>query len=527
MDFKLVVLVLLTYYIRPQDWVGGMSGINIMKPLMALTLFALFTRRRGFSMSSLVRTPLDWAVVAYGAYIIFTAPSGQRPLTPIVILLAYYFVTSQALSTPRRLAIYLRCWLGAILVVAGMAVLSMHGLDLTGAKDLTNVVPDKPRLVLNTYLFKNANSLGHTVVIAIALSYLLLFWKRPLPSKIVAAVAIALAAYCVYLTKSKGAYLVGASLLVAAVIIGRHRIFQLICLLLAATVGWTGLSQLPRMAGLETARRDEAIMGRMLAWEQARRVSKESSTGEGFKNFRPMIIFEEEEINKATHSSYVLIGAELGPTGMLFFLGVLYCSIRILLTARCTRIEDERSRKAMFILLLAYLLSGWLIDRSYHMEYFLLAGAVAAFHRRLGVEAGILEPDTGAVENERYLLEGGEEEETDQEEKEQELELDPEPAPVRDGPPDEFEEEPRPSYTGPDLAYAKSSSRSSNPHGRQGFSALEEVDTSEVAEEAIEEALTERAYWRKFGIVDILLVLLFSRIVFEVWDYLLKIYFEY
>lgn len=515
MDFKLVVLVLLTYYIRPQDWVPGMSGINILKPIMGLTLIAMFTRRRGFSPGVLIRTPLDWAMLAYAAYIILAAPSGQRPIGAVVVFLAYYFVTSQALSTPRRLSIYLRCWLVAILVVAAMSVMSIYGFDLTGANDITNVIPESPRLVLNTYLFKNPNSLGHTAVIAIPLAYLLLFWKKPIPSKLIAIAAILLATYCVYLTKSKGAYIVGGSLLVATVIVGKPRIFQLIAIFLAATIGWTALSQLPRMAQIGSVRQDEAIMGRMLAWEQARLVSKESATGEGFKNFKPLIVFEEESINKATHSSYVLIGAELGSNGMFFFLAVLYASLRVLLTSRCQRVEDERSRKAMFILLLAYLLSGWLIDRSYHMEYFLLAGVIAGFHRRLGVEAAVIAPDADDINDERYVFE-------DDDDSEYEVESNEVEPPEELVPPSDDSQ----PFSGPDLSFEPATSGNSRQPWDTGFSALEQVDTSAVAEEAIEEALVQRGYWRRFGIIDVLLVLLFSKIVFEVWDYLLKIYFE-
>ena len=180
MDFKLVIVVLFAYFVRPQDWMPGMAGTAIMKPLMAVTLIAMFTRRRGLAMSSLVKTPVDWAVIAYSIYIIAAAPAGQRPTSAVIIFVAYYFVTSQALSTPRRLAIYIRCWFFAIIVVAAMAVMSEYGLDLTGAKELTHKVPDQPRLALNTYLFDNANALGHTVVIGLPLAYFIFFWKRNL-----------------------------------------------------------------------------------------------------------------------------------------------------------------------------------------------------------------------------------------------------------------------------------------------------------------------------------------------------------
>lgn len=482
MDFKLVIVVLFAYFIRPQDWLPGMAGTNIMKPLMAVTLVAMVTRRRGFSVGSLIKTPADWAMLAYAIYIVAAAPAGQRPFGEVVVFVAYYFVTSQALSTPGRLTLYLRCWLGALLVVAVLAVASEFGLDLTGARELTHAVPGKPRLALNTYLFNNPNSLGHSVVIAIPLAYFLLFWRKPVRHKLLAAAAVLLAGGCVYLTQSKGAFLVGFAVMVLSMIFGRPLLFQLIALALAVTLGIEGLSKLPRMTDIDRARQDEAIMGRMLAWEQARAASKESPGGTGFKNFKAIIEFEKEEVFKATHSSYVLVGAELGRNGMFFYLAVLYASLRILGTARCRREEDEASRRAMVVILLGYLGSGWLIDRSYHLEYFLLAGAVSAFHRRLGIEAGLVDP-AGEVEPSEY-----------------------------DG-----------RQTAADPAAADDGSIASD--AADTIRTPAEVDTSEVAEEAVEQELTRFWYWRRFGAIDLLLVALFTKVVFDVWDHLLRIYF--
>lgn len=525
MDFKLVIVVLFAYFIRPQDWMPGIAGTAIMKPLMAVTLIAMFTRRRGLSMSSLVKTPLDWAVLAYAIYLIAAAPAGQRPTSAVFIFVAYYFVTSQALSTPRRLAIYVRCWFFAIIVVAAMAVMSEYGLDLTGAKELTYKVPDQPRLALNTYLFDNANSLGHTVVIGIPLAYFVFFWKRRLSGRLLGIVLALLAGYCAYLTQSKGAYIVGFAVFVVSLIIGRRRIFQLIAILLAATIGWAGLSQLPRMTEMSSARKDEAMIGRMLAWEQARIVSKESATGEGFKNFKAMIEFDNEEIFKATHSSYVLVGAELGPNGMFFYLAVLYACLRVLLTSRCHSQQDERSRRAMFVLLLGYLLSSWLIDRSYHLEYFLLAGAISGFHRRLGVEAKIIDPE-GELTEEDY---GYDEEEKGAPEAIETAAEEPVFYP-------NSQRLPVKPYSGPPLAYlhqsygsasvpapTKSSAASLDD---QTFTAVADVDTSQMVQQAIEEELTRRWFWRRFGILDLALVVVFSKVVFELWDYALKVYLE-
>jgi len=504
MDFRLVIVVLLAYFIRPQDWLPGMAGTTIMKPLMAMTLLAMFSRRRGFSVQSLVKTPIDWAIIAYAVYIIVSADSGERPLSAVFILVAYYFVTSQALDTPKKLALYLQFWFISLIVVAAMAVMSEYGLDLTHAQELTNKVPEKPRLVLNTYLFNNANSLGHSVVLAVPLAYFVMIWRRSLLRMLFGVALIALAVLCVYMTRSKGAYIAGFMVLVVSQLIGRPRIFQFIMILLAATIGWAGLSQLPRMIELDRVRSDEAVQGRMLAWEQARIASKLSNNGEGWRQFKPKILFEEEEIFKATHSSYVLVGAELGPHGMFFYLAVLFACLRAVISARCRRIEDERSRRILFALLLGYMISGWLIDRSYHLEYFLMAGAISGLYRRLGVEAGAVSPE-GETEEREYA---------DDEEEVFELE-EPKSLPTKM------------TGAGPSLAFESKEDKNLPPALPPGtIESLEDVDSSQMVAAAVEEELAKRRYWSRIGILDILFILAFTKIVFAIWDYLLDSFFS-
>lgn len=483
MDFALVITVLLTYFIRPQDWVPGMSGLRIMNLLMAAALLAMFLRRGGFSAASLVKTPVDWAVFAYGLYIILTSPSDSTPFTEVAVLLAYFAVTSQALSTPERLFSFLRTWMIGLLVVAGMAVVSEYGLDLTNAREITHSNPEEPRLVLNTYHYNNPNALGHGVITLIPLAYTLLFWKKDGGSKVLSLLVIAVAILCVYMTKSKGAFIVGFVLISATFLIGRPLLFQLLALLIVATLGIQGLKQLPRMTDMDNMRRDEAIMGRMIAWERARMISKDNPSGVGFKRHEPFIEWEGETVKKSTHSSYVLIGAELGTRGMLFYLAVMFACLRFLVTTRCEDPRDEASRRAMILILLGYMASGWLIDRSYHLEYFFLAGAVSAFHRRLGITRGVIAPADDSIQVPEHL------------------------------PATSTEAEASPSMT-------------SGYHGESVLPSTGESPQS-IAITAAQPAGENQGirFWHRWGWLDLILLLLLTKMVFVLWDRMLENYF--
>jgi hypothetical protein len=79
----------------------------------------------------------------------------------------------------------------------------------------------------------------------------------------------------------------------------------------------------------------------------------------------------------------VQIGAELGKVGFFLFLGVLYCCLRTLVTAQTTNEDEERIRRMMFVLVMSYMVSSWMVDFGYRPTFFMFAGAIAAFHRHL------------------------------------------------------------------------------------------------------------------------------------------------
>ena len=87
--------------------------------------------------------------------------------------------------------------------------------------------------------------------------------------------------------------------------------------------------------------------------------------------------------NKAAHSGFVQVGAEQGFFGFCLYLGVIYCSLRVLITCKTTNTEEERIRRILFCLVIAYTVSAWMIDIGYWPTYFIMAASVAAFHRQL------------------------------------------------------------------------------------------------------------------------------------------------
>lgn len=395
MEFFFAVFFLLFYYLRPQDWVPGLVGANLIKPIIAAWLVVLVTNRSKASpMPGLLRTPHDWIILIYWGYVVYTAPDASAALTGFLPLVAFYALTVQSVNSWDRLLRYLSWWNIALVIVAALALLSLIGIDLTGAKDVTARFAD--RLSLGTWLHNNPNSLGHSIVVVIPVSYFLFFWRKGAASRLFLFPLLAgVAYYCVYKTESKGAFLVGGILVALIFVVGRPKFVQSLAIITAVTLGVSALSFLPRMAQMSNLRADEGVQGRLMAWEIARGVTRKSATGEGWMQFQAFINWKEGnrmiyDIPKATHASYVQVGADLGKYGLLIYLAGLWTAIHTLMRFRPASEIEDRCRRILIVLIAANLISGWMINRQYHTEYFLLIAATASLHRlRKGTELSL------------------------------------------------------------------------------------------------------------------------------------------
>ncbi len=395
MDFVSALLVLIIYFIRPQDWVPGLAGANLMQPVALFAVLAMVVKRQSFSWRDFLASPIDWLVVSYAAYIVFTATAFFGALSGVLPLVVFYMVTRMAIDSEERLWRYLCCWTILLVVIALFGVGSRFGIDVTGAREMTETFGG--RLALGTWIHNNPNSLGHSSILALPLLYLAWFWKSPWMKRLAVILAIVIVSYGVYLTKSRGSFVAGLIVLTFALAIGRPKVFQLFLVALVAICATSILAMLPRMEGMESLRSDEGVQGRMLVWEIARNAAESKPYGDGWKEFEAYIEYEGKLYPKATHSCYVRVAADLGYPGLFLYLGILWCCARALfhLAKRSAESERmERCRRMLFVLLAGYVVSGWMIDRSYHMEFFLMAAAVAAAYRFAMLEA----PDS-AVES--------------------------------------------------------------------------------------------------------------------------------
>lgn len=382
MDFAAIVAFTIVLYVRPHEIFTFLAAMRPAFLVMAWGGMSLFMRPQGLDWKSIVRTPHDWVMLAYFCWIVFTNDDEWGTWNKIYPFVGFYFITVQALTNMTRIYTFLYWWLGCIMFIATMALLSLIGIDPAGSAYVTEA--SRGRLVFNTSLFNNANALGHSVIVAVPMIYFLMFWKRPVFIKEVGLALLPIPLYATYRTESKGSFIAGFGAIIAALVFGRKKVVQIVILAVALSVGWSALYALPRFTELQTASKDEAIQGRVDAFKFGRWATENHRYGVGFGNFLKSFTQKEgEEVARASHSSFNQVSAELGMGGLMLFVGLLYTCARTLMQAKTGNDFEERVRRTLFCLVVAYAVSSWMIDFAFRAAFFVMIAMVGAFHRRL------------------------------------------------------------------------------------------------------------------------------------------------
>lgn len=387
MDFVGIVMFAIFLYVRPQDFIGFLDTFRPAFLSLAIAGLGIFLRPGGVTWKQIIRTPQDWMVTAYFVYILFWTPGSFGDLWgSIYQYVGFYFLVVIALSNFQRIYQYLGWWCGCVMFIAIMALLSLVGIDPLDSQ--TTTAGSLGRLTLNTSLFSNPNALGHSVMVAVPLIYFFMFWKRPIFIKEVGGVMLIFPLLCTFFTESKGAFISGFGAIVATLAFGRPKWVQILIVAGAFTFGVGSLQLLPRFGEVQLTnqggRKDEAISGRLDAFEFGKWAYENTPYGVGYGNFYDAFLRKEGEIKaRASHSSFNQVQAEFGYWGLLIFSGILYTCFHSLARAKTADDNEERVRRMLFCMVTAYFVSSWMIDFGFRAAFFVMVAMVSAFHRIL------------------------------------------------------------------------------------------------------------------------------------------------
>lgn len=381
MDFACIVLFLAIYHLKPQEWTEIFSKIHFAQLVMFASIGALFLRERSVRIRDFFRTPHDWAMFAFFGWVVIASPTPIDTFKEFLNRLVFYVVIVQTLTNWERISKFMGWWTAMVVFTAFLAVAGEYFWDPLGSRGITHGAM-RERLILNLSMVNNPNALAHTLAPAFSMLYYFCIWKRPIVLKQIGIALLALPLLAIYLTQSKGGYFATAAVIMATLTFGRPKFMQAILLTVMIVGGTTAFYALPRMGELDKTKTDEAIQGRIRAFTAGKGYYDTYIRGVGQGQFITRL-FKDEHYYKASHSTYVQTGAELGAPGMFLFLLCMWCNFRTVLFAKTKTPEQERIRRLLFVLLLSYAISGWMVDFAYRPTFFMFSAAVAAFHRHL------------------------------------------------------------------------------------------------------------------------------------------------
>lgn len=381
MDFACIVLFLAIYHLKPQEWSPIFSAVRFVPLVMLASVATLFFRERQLKLRDFFRTPHDWAIYAFFGWVVIASPTPYDTFTEFLNRLVFYVVVVQTLTNWERIQKFLGWWTAMLAITAFLALAGEYFWDPLGSYDATHG-PMKGRLVLNLSMVNNPNALAHTLAPCLSLIYYFCIWKRPLFMKEAGLFALILPLWAIFLTGSKGGFIASAAVITATLTFGRPKIVQGLIVLAIVAGGLTTLRMLPRMDELKSTQTDEGIQGRVRAFTYGYEYYETAWKGIGQGQFIPRLV-ADHKYRKASHSTYNQIGAELGKPGMFLFLLIMWLNLRTVLFVQTRTVEQERVRRILFVLVVSYGVSGWIVDFAYRAPFFLFTGAIAAFHRHL------------------------------------------------------------------------------------------------------------------------------------------------
>lgn len=381
MLLKSVIGILFLIYVRPQEWRPWVANFYPVYLAVACGIIGLFQANHGkITLKQFFRTPHDWLILAFHAWICYADWSPFATTFQVVrIYLVFYFLITQALNKVSDFELFFKWWSGLVLFISVMALASLFGFDPLNGKDIVEG-PLQGRLALRLSLFDNPNSLGHSLVPVVPMLFYMLWWRRPYALRVFWPVLSVFPLWALFETKSRGSFVCAGVMLVMGLIMGRSPIIQIVVVMAMISLGPGLITKLPRMDTMSRIKNDAGVTGRMIAFEWGLQKLHKEPKGVGFLKFLPAILREKNYLKDA-HSTYVLIGAELGYRGLFLFVGILYCCLRTVAMAKAASDSEERLRRIMFTWIVAYCFSSWMINYSYHPVFLVMVAVIAALHR--------------------------------------------------------------------------------------------------------------------------------------------------
>jgi hypothetical protein len=333
MDFALFLLANAFFLIAPGQIFPEVFGeAQVYKVLIVVCLILTLPRLlRLLSPAQLGKDPVTVCVVgliAAAALSHMTRLAAGRALDSAYDLFrvaAYYLLLIAIINTPQRLRIFLLFLVGCLVVTAVVAVAQFRGTISLPALD-QQVVEERRideetgaeiaiRRLVSTGYFNDPNDISLFLVVGICLSLSWLARRRSaLILRLFALVPVALFAYTLTLTKSRGGFY--ALLAAIGTLLWQRFGWKRACLVGGLCFPLLFLVFSVRQTSFDMGDREDSAQARVQLWS------------EGLAQFRERPLFGmgqatyADEIGQVAHNSFIHAYAELGILGGSLFFGM-------------------------------------------------------------------------------------------------------------------------------------------------------------------------------------------------------------
>jgi len=362
-----LVNYLLFLYLRPQDYVPGLVGAPVML-LIGVATIALFVLHMAIQKRQIrvAHAPQNWVMLWFFAAILL---SQMRTLvvagvvsaaTEFLAILMMYFLIANLVDTPRRLGFVIKLLVVLTVALAVQGIVQYYtGFGLGGQETYEGRIQA-------IGIFSDPNDLGLALVMVMPFLFLQLFERAKPAEKFFAFLTLAVLAYALYLTQSRGGLMAFGALLM--ILLSRR---------LGKVLGYGvgGLAMLalfvvgPRMSTISTE--EASAYGRIQAWGIGIDLFEQFVPfGVGYNNFT-------EYHFRTAHNSFVLCAAELGIFGLYAWVMLIYLSVKNnTFIAHELKNRGERTL-ALYVdtlrySLIAYCLGAYWLSRTYSELLFIM-----------------------------------------------------------------------------------------------------------------------------------------------------------
>jgi O-antigen ligase len=375
-----LLLFMVVYCARPEDWIPGLSVVPLAKIAGVLALLALMFSLRQFR-SSLPQEVICLILLVGQLFLaaamspVWRGGSVQKTLDFAKVLLIVV-VMSVAVNTAKRLRRLIFIQAASVALIAAVAAWKGHlvGGRLEGTLGAN---------------YSDPNDLALAIIISLPLCLALLLLSRSRLRKVAWTLAILVMLYTVFLTGSRGGFI--ALIVTAAVFLwefsirGRRR-YLLVLTVFAGAILWQFSNGLlvGRLKGTFNPEEDiaaaygSAEARQQLFWRSVEVTKAHPLFGVGPGNF-----LELSGSWRATHNSYTEMSSEGGVPAFALYVLILWCGFKNLReTKRLTLGQAESNQLARVLLasVAGYVAGSLFLSVAYQFfPYFLVAYTTVLF----------------------------------------------------------------------------------------------------------------------------------------------------